>query len=171
MLSGDQVEPRVVEALPAVLAWNDWNVRLLEGYARTYDRRVRYRAAWLADVAQTIHTHHGFPGGCVNPRTLSALWRRAKRPSEPDSLGYPADQESLPPVSRRWNITYAADLDSFRRRAEHLHSLRTPPPRPGVPPSIVPPGVPPSIVPPASAPGEHLHTLRTPPRDQTESST
>jgi transcriptional regulator with XRE-family HTH domain len=124
-LSGDQVEPRVVEAVPAILAWNDWNVRLLHGYARAYDRRVSHRAAWLADVAQTIHTQHGFPGGCVNPRKLSALWRYTKRPAEPDSLGYPSDEASLPPVSRRWNITYAADLETFRRRAEHLHELRT----------------------------------------------
>jgi transcriptional regulator with XRE-family HTH domain len=125
VLSGDEVEPRVVEAVPAVLAWNDWNVRILEGYARAYDRRASHRAAWLADVAQTIHTQHGFPGGCVSPRKLSAVWRRAKRPAEPDSLGYPTNEASLPPVSRRWNITYAADLDTFRRRAEHLHELRT----------------------------------------------
>lgn len=125
VLCGDEVEPRVVEAVPAVLAWNNWSPRVLKAYARALDRRAPHRVAWLADVAQTIHTQHGFPGGCVNPQKLPALWHRVKRPAEPDGLGYPTDEASLPPVSRRWNVTYAADLETFRRRAEHLHELRT----------------------------------------------
>jgi transcriptional regulator with XRE-family HTH domain len=125
VLSGDQVEPRVVEAVPAVLAWNTWNPRLLKGFARARDRRAAHRVAWLAEVAQTIHAQHGFPGGCFRPQKLSALWRGVKRPVEPDGLGYPTDEASLPPVSRRWNVTYAADVETFRRRAEHLHQLRT----------------------------------------------
>ena len=37
-LSGNSPDPRIVEAIPAVLAWNPWNAYLLDAYGRSYDR-------------------------------------------------------------------------------------------------------------------------------------
>ena len=126
-LKGDQPPPRVTEAIPAVLAWNPWDVRLLEAYATRIDPRVPHRIAWLADVALTIHRGQGFPGGCPSERTLEELTRRFQPAPEPDSLGRPTIHDApIPPVSRRWNVTYAGLLASFRERAEHLHGMRCP---------------------------------------------
>lgn len=124
-VAGDSPDPRLVEAIPTVLAWNSWNAHLLRAYARTADRRAPARLAWLADVALTIHRTYGFPGGFVEPTRLSAFVARAKPRPGQDSLGHPAaGDDELFPVSRRWHITYAADLETFHRRANHLLSLR-----------------------------------------------
>src|SRR5262245_40879584 len=135
VLARERVEPRIVEALPAVLAWNPWNLRLVEAYAYTYAARAAHRIAWLADVTCIIHSHEGFPGGCLAPWALATLTETLPPPPHEDSLGYPADGGTLPPVSKRWKVTYAATLDTFRRRAEHLRSLkaRTPDTRGGPP--------------------------------------
>jgi transcriptional regulator with XRE-family HTH domain len=124
-VSGDLPDPRIVEALPAVFAWNTWNEHLLSAFGRSNERRVVARLAWLADVALTIHKAHRFPGGFVDPVRLATFVRRTKPGRAADDLGCPAaSEEELPPVSRRWNIHYAADLARFRNRAEHLLSLR-----------------------------------------------
>jgi transcriptional regulator with XRE-family HTH domain len=125
-VSGDLPGPRIVEALPAVLAWNSWNEHLLTAYARSQERRAASRLAWLADIALTIHKAHGFPGGLVDPESLSRFVRRTQARPVPDDLGRPAPgEENLPPVSRRWNILYAADLAQFHARASHLLTLRS----------------------------------------------
>ncbi|HEV3260859.1 MAG TPA: hypothetical protein VG013_28665 [Gemmataceae bacterium] len=119
-------DPRIVEALPAVFAWNTWNEHLLTAYARASDHRVVSRLAWLADVGLTIHQARRFPGGFLDPLPLFRFLRRTKPRPKPDDLGRPAlSDEELPPVSRRWNIRYAADLERFHDRASHLLSLRT----------------------------------------------
>lgn len=123
-LAGDEPEPRIVEAIPAVLAWNVWNPYLLRAYGLTYDRRVSARLAWLADVALTIDKGEGFPGGIVDKRKLSRFVKWVKRPQLPDSLGRPAGDSPLPPVWKRWNITYTGDLASFRQRGNYLHGLK-----------------------------------------------
>lgn len=125
VISGDLPEPRILEALPAVLAWNAWKEPLLTAYGRAHDPRAAPRLAWLADIALTIHKAQGFPGGFVDPLALSRFVRRTKPRPSPDDLGRPAAHaDELPAVSRRWNISYAADLASFQRRASHLLSLR-----------------------------------------------
>jgi hypothetical protein len=101
-----------------------WDVGLLEAYGRRHDERAAHRLAWLADVTCTIDTTEGFPGGVEDFVRLEEYVRRIVPPAMPDSLGYPSSDGRLPPVSKRWNITYAADLATFRRRAEHLRSLR-----------------------------------------------
>jgi transcriptional regulator with XRE-family HTH domain len=124
-VSGDLPDPRIVEALPAVLAWNSWNEHLLRAYARSQDPRAASRLAWLADIALTIHKAHRFPGGFVDPINLSRFVRRPRAGPVPDDLGRPTQsEEELPPVSRRWNILYAANLEQFHARARHLLTLR-----------------------------------------------
>jgi transcriptional regulator with XRE-family HTH domain len=124
VLSGDAPHPRVVEAVPAVLAWNAWNRHLLGAYARSYDPRALHRLAWLADVVLTIDRGEGFPGGCVDPYSLEEFLRGVPAPGAGDDLGWPSADERLPPVSKRWRVTYPADLALFRERAERLLELR-----------------------------------------------
>jgi transcriptional regulator with XRE-family HTH domain len=124
VVSGDQPDPRLVEAIPAVLAWNPWNPRLLEAYGLTCDARAAHRLGWLADVALTIHRVRRFPGGFAEPLRVAEFMNRMVPSPSPDSLGHPAVCEVLPPVSKRWNITYAASLETFRARAKHLQELR-----------------------------------------------
>jgi hypothetical protein len=123
-IAGDEPDSRIVEALPAVLAWNTWSARLLRAYARNYDRRAPSRIAWLADIALTLDKTSGFPGGILQRKQLSQLLRTTKPSRTPDSLGRPAGDAVLPPVWKRWNVTYAASLADFRDRAEQLHARR-----------------------------------------------
>jgi hypothetical protein len=124
ILSGRSPDPRLVEAVPAVLAWNAWDGRLLEAYALTYDARAAHRIAWLAEVTLTLHRSRPFPGGVAEPLVLQRYVESTPRPEEPDDLGRPALAEPVPPVSRRWNVTYAATLSTFEERARQLNSLR-----------------------------------------------
>lgn len=123
VLKGDRPAPRIIEALPAVLAWNVWDAGLIMAFARVHDDRVAYRTAWLADIALAIEEHGGFPGGCVAQDQMEKLRREAIPSRVPDDLGYPKDGFRLPPVSRRWRIEYPATLDTFRTRALKLHEL------------------------------------------------
>jgi transcriptional regulator with XRE-family HTH domain len=131
-VAGNEPEPRIVEALPAVLAWNTWDLRLVRAYARRHDARALNRLAWLADVALTIDKHHGFPGGCPARQTLSHLVSRVQPPQagngrkpapDLDGLGRPASDVPVHPVWKRWRISYAADLETFRNRAGRLKAL------------------------------------------------
>jgi transcriptional regulator with XRE-family HTH domain len=127
-VSGNQPEPRLIEAIPAVLAWNKWSPLLLRSYSYQQDLRAGIRLAWLADVALTIHRSGGFPGGCPQRRALEAYVRWwSKHPTQPareDDLGRGAAPEALGPVWKRWKIRYDAPLSAFAERARHLHSLR-----------------------------------------------
>jgi transcriptional regulator with XRE-family HTH domain len=126
VVAGEQPEARIVEGLPAVLAWNRWEGILLRAFARVSGRRTLYRLAWLADVALILDRVGGFPGGCPGKEDLTAFVKTIKRPPPArwDSLGRPAPALPASPVWKRWRINYAADLDTFRQRAETLASLR-----------------------------------------------
>jgi hypothetical protein len=124
VLGEDRPQPRIVEALPAVLAWNAWNIRLLYAYARSADSRVLHRVAWLADITLTIDRERGFPGGCPARAKLARIVKTVKPPREHDGLGWHDLEAPLPPVSRRWNVSFPASLADFRKRAEHLWKLR-----------------------------------------------
>lgn len=119
-------DPRLLEALPAVLAWNAWEVRLLKAYARQAGARTVYRLAWLAEVALLIDKAGGFPGGCRSS-DLKRLVSRVKPPTGRtwDGLGRPGSKPPTSAVWKRWRINYATDLATFRQRAEQLHALRT----------------------------------------------
>lgn len=125
VVAGRRPDPRLVEAVPAVLAWNRLRGELLVAYARQYDPRALVRLAWLADVVLVLRRSRGFPGGCVDVRGLEALVDRVPRPDAEDDLGYPAEAGvRLPPVWKRWRVTYGADLDAFEQRARTLDELR-----------------------------------------------
>jgi transcriptional regulator with XRE-family HTH domain len=127
-LVGESPDPRIVEAIPATLAWADLDPHLLAGHAAAAG--TTRRLAWLADVALAIDRRAGFPGGC-RKEPLERFLRATNHPSESeawDDLGKPAAEPPTSPPWRRWRIAYDADLAQFRDRAEHLHSRRTQPP-------------------------------------------
>jgi transcriptional regulator with XRE-family HTH domain len=125
-VSGKQPNPRIIEALPAVLAWKRWSPSRLREYSKPRNSRETIRLAWLADVALTIHRTSGFPGGCPQNKNLEAFvgpLSKATLSLTNDDLGYPGGEAALPPVSKRWKISYDAPLSAFIDRAERLNLL------------------------------------------------
>ena len=124
-IAGRAPEARIVEGIPAVLAWNRWSHFLLWAFARAIGRASVYRLAWLCDIVLTIERVGGFPGGCCAKEDLASFLRRVKKspPQGWDDLGRPADRPPTLAVWKRWRISYPADLDTFRQRAETLVSL------------------------------------------------
>jgi transcriptional regulator with XRE-family HTH domain len=123
-LRGNSPPARIIEAMPAVLAWNVYTPYVLIAFADLYDLRIRYRLGWLADIALAIHNGQGFPGGCPNMRGLENLVGEAGAPEDEDSLGFAKSDAQRPPITIRWKMGYPAPLASFRERAERLHALR-----------------------------------------------
>jgi transcriptional regulator with XRE-family HTH domain len=127
-VAGHEPEPRIIEAIPAVLAWNEIDPILLRAYSLTTRPRTARRLAWLADVALAIDRRSGFPGGCRK----EPLFRVTTiiRPPSPDrdvwdTLGRPMAKLPPSPIWRRWKINYDADLDVFEQRARNLDELRS----------------------------------------------
>jgi transcriptional regulator with XRE-family HTH domain len=125
-VAGDEPEARIVEGIPAILAWNRWNKILLRAFARVTGPRTIYRLAWLADVVLALARMGGFPGGCPGKEDLTGFVKGVKEPPSDrgDDLGRPAATTPTSPVWKRWRINYAADLATFRQRAEGLVALR-----------------------------------------------
>jgi transcriptional regulator with XRE-family HTH domain len=125
-VAGDEPETRIVEGIPAILAWNRWSGRLLRAFGATTRPKTIYRLAWLADAVLAIDTAGGFPGGCPGREDLAAFVKKVKPPSPGrwDDLGKPASREPTSTLYKRWRINYAADLAVFRQRAEKLVELR-----------------------------------------------
>jgi transcriptional regulator with XRE-family HTH domain len=132
--SGSQPDPRIVETLPALLSWTEFNPTILRAHGIT--SRTTYRLGWLADIALTIDRQIGFPGGCRR-RLLERFLKIAKLPPEKgewDDLGRPSKRHPTSPIWRRWRINYGATIDDFKRRAKELAAMRDAPkmlPRPG----------------------------------------
>ncbi|WP_165066269.1 helix-turn-helix domain-containing protein [Paludisphaera rhizosphaerae] len=122
-VSGDAPAPRVIEAVPALLAWNRLNPVLQRAYGRTAGPRILRRLAWLADVALAIDRRRGFPGGCRSEQ-LSRFARKVPAPApgsdDWDDLGRPMEGVPKSPVWKRWRINYEADLERFEQRARDL---------------------------------------------------
>ena len=126
-VSGQEPDPRVLEAIPAILAWNRINPTLLRAYGTTVKPRVTRRLAWLADIALAIDRRGGFPGGCR--KDALARFTKMIPLSTPgsdawDSLGHPMTGTPASPIWKRWRIRYDADLTQFEQRARHLDELR-----------------------------------------------
>jgi transcriptional regulator with XRE-family HTH domain len=130
-VTGEEPEARIVEGVPALLAWNRWHAPLLSGFARVTGPRVIYRLAWLADVVLALHRLGGFPGGCPAKSDLERFLRRVRPPvgTAWDGLGKAADATPSLPIWKRWKINYPADLVTFRQRAETLISFQDKPGR------------------------------------------
>jgi transcriptional regulator with XRE-family HTH domain len=120
-LQGNRPEPRVVEAIPFVLARRRFHVPLTLAFAKVHDPRVRHRLAWLSDVTLALSQFANFPVELRGEKQLGEFHRSASKPKEPDSLGHPHEGK-LPAVSRRWNVTYACDLQGFLRRTIELEA-------------------------------------------------
>jgi transcriptional regulator with XRE-family HTH domain len=124
---GAAPDPRILSALPAVLAWNEWDRVLLKAFARRAGarRRAVYRLAWLADIALAIDRRRGFPGGCRRDQ-LEEFLRSVPRPRGPDwdGLGRPMAEEPKSPLWRRWRNNFDATLDEFEQRAVHLAEIK-----------------------------------------------
>jgi transcriptional regulator with XRE-family HTH domain len=126
-ISGTQPNPRIIEAIPAVMAWNRWSASRLREYSRPQTSRECIRLAWLADVALTINRTMGFPGGCPQRKNLESFvgpLSKANLRLRNDDLGRPGEESTLPPVSKRWMIGYDAPLAAFAERAQHLNLQR-----------------------------------------------
>jgi hypothetical protein len=121
-LRGNTPLPQIVEAMPAVLAWVPMDRQALHWFAERYDSRIRYRIAWLADIALTIERGAGFPGGCLTLPNLERLID-IEPPTQVDTFGFSETSPRLS-VSARWKMGYPAPLTAFQQRAEHLHALR-----------------------------------------------
>jgi hypothetical protein len=123
---GEEPDPRILSAMPAVLAWNKWDHILLIGFGRKSrpPRRVLHRLAWLADVALAIDRRRGFPGRCRRGPLIDLVRLVGPPKGEGwDSLGRPMIDEPRSPVWRRWKIRYDATLSEFEERAEALADL------------------------------------------------
>ncbi|MDQ2623044.1 MAG: helix-turn-helix domain-containing protein [Actinomycetota bacterium] len=126
-VSSREPEPRVIEALPALLAWNRINPILLRAHGRTTNSRATRRLAWLADIALAIDRRSGFPGGCRRDQ-LVRFTQGVPSPSPEsddwDDLGRPMTGAPTSPIWRRWRINHDADLIQFEQRAQRLDELR-----------------------------------------------
>jgi transcriptional regulator with XRE-family HTH domain len=126
-VGGEEPDPRIVEAIPAVLAWNEIDPILLRAHGLATRPRTTRRLAWLADIALAIDRRGGFPGGC-RKRPLERLTRIVPAPAAGsdawDSLGRPMAKRPSSPIWKRWRINYDADLAQFKQRARHLDELR-----------------------------------------------
>ena len=126
-VTGNQPNPRIIEAIPAVMAWNRWSASRLREYSRPRTSRESIRLAWLADMALTIDRTMGFPGGCPQRKNLELFVGRLSKANlrlRNDDLGRPGEENTLPPVSKRWKISYDAPLSAFAERAQHLSLQR-----------------------------------------------
>ncbi len=116
-------DPRVIESLPASLAWNRFRPGLLEAFAKVTHPKARTRLAWLAEVALFLERTVGFPGGMVSADDLTEFLTTVDRPHESDDLGQPQGAEPDHRAWKYWRITYSVELSTFSERAKQLWSL------------------------------------------------
>jgi len=123
-LSGSSPDPRVVEAIPALLSWNEIKPILLRAHGIA--TKTTYRLAWLADAALSIDRQRGFPGGC-HRKTLERFIQIVGLPPQAgplDDLGRPSESTPKSALWRRWRIGYGVRLDDLARRASELAEFR-----------------------------------------------
>jgi transcriptional regulator with XRE-family HTH domain len=127
VVSPEEPDPRVLEAVPAMLAWNELDPALLQAFGIASGLRTCRRLAWLTDVTLAIEKQGGFPGGC-SKELLTRFTRLITPPEvdrdEWDSLGRPTEPVPSSPIWKRWRISYDASLDEFKERAKQLDELR-----------------------------------------------
>ena len=127
-VSGSKPEPRIVEAIPAILAWTETSPILLRAYGVHVRPSVLRRLAWLADITLAIESRGGFPGGCRNDliaRFLKTIRVPGDGKAAWDDLGRPSAKPPTSPIWKRWRINYDADLSIFEQRARQLWDLQS----------------------------------------------
>lgn len=135
-VQGASPEPRVVEALPALLLWNEMQPPLLRAYGIT--TRTTCRLAWLSEIALTIGRKKMF-SSVSRKEPLEEFLKGVEPPgtADWDDLGWPADVPPRYPAWKRWKIAYGATPEQFELRASSLRtsqgfgSVRKPPSRRG----------------------------------------
>lgn len=121
----ERPDPRVIEALPAVLAWNRWRAGVLEAFAQATHPRALTRLAWLTEITLFLERTGGFPGGLVGAGNyLVDILAKVNPAHEPDDLGQPGSPAPEHRIWRYWRITYSVELSAFRERAETLWAMR-----------------------------------------------
>jgi transcriptional regulator with XRE-family HTH domain len=119
-------EPRLIDYLPGLLLLEDFSPRALWGLCA--DLSVERRLGWIADIALgaaregwvATHAHQS-----TALRTVLELVARPGREANVDSLGFvSSDPRRLPPVFKRWRISYDGDLDRFKAAAQELDKAR-----------------------------------------------
>ena len=110
--------PRIVDRLPGVLLARRFRPRTLWGACQ--DVGVGRRLGWLADLASTLARR----GASAPPTGLKVILEITDRPARDaswDTLGFPVERHALlPPVSKRWRISYAQTLAAFALHADDL---------------------------------------------------
>jgi transcriptional regulator with XRE-family HTH domain len=131
VVAPEEADPRIVEAVPAILAWNEFDPTLLQAFGLTSGPRTCRRLAWLADVTLAIEKQGGFPGGCRR-ESLARFTRLVPladaNQDDWDSFGRSSTKPSSSPLWKRWRIRYDSSLDEFKERAKLLDQLRKQPP-------------------------------------------
>lgn len=120
-VSGKRPEPRVVEAIPYVLAIRQLRPVCLDAFATVHDTSAPTRLAWLCEIALALSRQRSFPVEIRHEEQLHAIISRGKKSQELDSLGHPGTGPRSS-IWRRWNITYAGTIDDFLRRAIEVHA-------------------------------------------------
>lgn len=114
-------EPRVVDAIPALLLVNmHLDVRLLAAFAHSYD--VVNRVGWAADIARTLARLNRVPMGAGPAllRTAQAITPVAVDSDDTMGLGGGCDDPTARRIGRRWHVDYPQSLDGFASRARSL---------------------------------------------------
>ena len=115
-------DPRVIEHLPGLLLLEGFPPRALWGLCA--DWGVERRLGWIADIALGLARAAGVDRSPAQSRLLRELLELCSRPGPDaplDSLGFPAaEPDRLPPVFKRWRITYDGELARFEAAAKEL---------------------------------------------------
>ena len=88
-VSGAEPDPRILEAVPAILAWNELSPKLLRAHSLGTTTRTARRLAWLADIALAIDRRGGFPGGCKAEQLRASLKSSGPPRRQAGRLGQP----------------------------------------------------------------------------------
>jgi hypothetical protein len=89
---------------------------------------VERRLGWILDIALELAHDGARTRSGDQVYVLTAACARCRRPDAddvPDALGFPAeDPERLPPVFKRWRITYDGSVAHFAAAAKELAENR-----------------------------------------------
>jgi len=115
-------DPRVIEYLPGWLLLESFPPRALWGLCT--DWGVERRLGWIADIALGLARTVGVSRSPAQSRLLRDLLELCSRPGADtpfDSLGFQAAEPArLPPVFKRWHVTYDGELGRFEAAAREL---------------------------------------------------